>query len=211
MRPLVPKLARVLFSLIPIGCGVAGRPLPPGPLPPAAPSAVRVLSVPGGFEVEASRPTRDVEGAPLAAAPTLLLFVDDPACAGVPAAVADVGPLRWPVVPEGPVSLHVAAAVGQRVGVPAAHMATWTPPPGPPEAPLVFVDAAGGVQVAWLPAEAPVEHVVVLRDGAVVGRAPVAEARFIDAAPRGAHRYAVALETAAARSAPSPEATVLVP
>lgn len=202
----------LLFGASLLGCGVAGRPLPPGPRPPAAPTDVRVVATPEGFEIEARRPTRDLDGEALATPPRLLLFVDDAACAGLPAAQADAGPLVWAERPEGSRRLHVVAAVAGRMGAPAAPVeVVWTPGPPAPDAPLAFLSPEGGVQLAWLPAEAPVEVVVVLRDGVPVGQAPADAARFVDPAPPGRHRYAVAAQTATARSAPSPEAEVVVP
>ncbi len=196
-----------------MGCGVAGRPLPPGPRPPAQPTGVRVLSVPDGFLVEATRPSRDLDGAPLATPPALVLFVDDPTCQGLPVAAAEAGALHWPVQPAVPVQVQVAAAVGARVGPPSPpRFVVWQAPPPPPPEALVFPHPGGGLQIAWLPSpQGLVATMVIVRDGEVVGRIAAAEARFVDHPPPGRHRYVLAVELGETRSAPSPAVEVVVP
>lgn len=213
MRPAPGRGMGALFAMILMGCGVAGQPVPPGVRPPAAPTEARVVSVPEGFVVEAARPTRDIDGAPLPSVPALVLFIDDPTCQGVPAVVAEAGPLQWPVRPALPVQVQVAAALGARVGPPSPPLfVAWQAPPPPPPEALVFPDPAGGVQVAWLPPPPDlVATILILRDGQVVARVPAAEARFVDTPPPGRHHYALAIELGDTRSAPSPATVVLVP
>lgn len=191
-----------------LGCGVPGLPLPPGPIPPAAPRDVRVISTADGLEISATRPTQNIDGVDLQAAPGLQAFADDPRCTGAPVASAAVGPLRWSVKPSR-VVLHVTAALGDRRGPPAPPIvARWTPPPPPPEAPIGFTNPAKAVQLAWLPPEGQGGTMVILRDGVVIGRAPTAAAGFVDPAPGGARRYTLMIETPTARSGPSPAVVV---
>lgn len=205
-------IARLGLGAILAGCGVAGHPVPPGPLPPAAPADVRILSTPDGLEVHMTPPTRDIDGGALTAPPELLVFVDDPRCAGLPAGAAAASPLTLALKPDAPITLRVAAAIGGRRGPPAPPLtARWAPPPPPPAAPIGFSTPDGGIQIAWLPPEPPVAEILVLRDGAIVGRAPAAQARFVDRPPPGAHRYALVAATAIARSAPSPATPVTAP
>lgn len=201
-----------LALLLLLGCGVAGRPIPPGPVPPAAPTGVRVLSTPSGLEVQADRPTRDIDGGALDQPVELLLFADDPRCAGRPAHVSAAGPLSLKHTASAPITLRVAAAVAGRRGPPAPPVeARWIAPPPPPDPPVAFATPDGGVQVAWLPPPPPATVVRVLRDGAVIGQAPAAQAGLIDRPSRGVHRYAIIAATPNARSAPSPAVSVVAP
>ncbi|MCB9544980.1 MAG: hypothetical protein H6706_03710 [Myxococcales bacterium] len=192
-------------------CGVPGRPLPPGPVAPRAPADVQVVSTPAGLEISAERPTRDLDGEPVPEPPSLLVFVDDAACRGVPAGVAATGPVVVPR-PAGEVTLRVVAAVGGRQGPPAeAVRVAWAPGPPPPDAPLAFLTPDRKVQLAWLPPDAPAGVMRILRDDRPVGVAPASAARFVDAAPPGPHRYRLEAVVGAARSAPSAPADVVVP
>lgn len=203
-------MKRLLGAGLLIGCGVAGHPIPPGPLPPAAPRVLEVVSTPGGLEVHATAPTTNIDGDPLTAPAQLLLFVDDPRCAGQPAHASETGPLRVGQKPTTPVTLRVAAAVEGRRGPPAAPIsARWSPPPPQPDAPIGFSTPEGAVQIAWLPPKPPATEIIVLRDGQPVGRAPAAKARFIDRPSRGTHRYAIIAATPNARSAPSKAVAVI--
>lgn len=204
-------LARVylLPLLLSLGCGVPGRPLPPGPIPPAAPTAISVLSVPDGFEVHAQRPTTDIDGQPLTQPPALLLFVDDPRCHGRPAHRAAQGPLRLAGTSTRPLTLRVTAAIDDRRGPPAQPVTVrWQAPPAAPPPPIGFGTPDGAVQIAWLPPDPPVTQMVILRDGAPLATVPAAQAQYVDRTATGAHRYALAAQTPSARSAPS--ATVRV-
>jgi hypothetical protein len=195
---------RLIWAALVAGCGVPGKPLPPGPVPPAAPAQVRILSVPDGIEVHAQRPTVDIDGAPLKKAPALLLFVNDPQCHGRPVRRADSGPLSWAEKPAHPLVLRVTAAIADRRGPPAAPVEfRWqTPPPAPPP-PVGFGTPDGAVQIAWLPPEPPVTEIVVLRDGKPLATVPAQSGQYVDRAAKGPHLYSLAAQTPSARSAPS--------
>lgn len=206
---MIRRGALALLGPLMLACGVPGLPLPPGPIPPAAPSNVRVLSTPDGLEVSAVHPTHDIDGAALKATPSLQVFVDDPRCHGAPVATAADGPLRWSVKPTQPVQVRVTAALADRRGPAAPPLVVrWTPPPPAPDAPIGFATPQNAVQIAWLPPEGQGGEMLILRDGAVIGRAAIAAARFIDAAPAGERRYTLMIETSTARSGPSPAVVV---
>ena len=117
--------------------------------------------------------------------------------------------MRWSVKPKTAVPLHVTAALGDRRGPPASTvLARWIPPPLAPDAPIGFATPTAAVQIAWLPPEGQGGTMLVLRDGKVIGRAPVATAQFIDATPGGDRRYTLMIETSTARSGPSPAVIV---
>lgn len=202
---------RGLTALLLVGCGVSGLPIAPGPVPPAAPGPPQVLRVHDGFEVTAAAPEVDIDGRTLDAPATLLLFVDQPKCAGRPAAVAKAGePLRLRTTDTGPVSLRVVAARGARQGAPSEPVTTaWSAPPPAPERPIAFVDADGRVQLTWLPPD--VATVRILRDGVAVGTAPAAASLYTDAPGKGRHRYAVCGLGADFRTAASESVEVIVP
>jgi hypothetical protein len=206
---LIRRGALALMGPLMLACGVPGLPLPPGPIPPAAPSDVRVLSTPDGLEISAVHPTHDIDGSLLEATPSLQVFVDDPRCHGTAVATAADGPLRWSVKPNAAVQLRVTAALADRRGPPAPPVfALWTPPPPAPDAPIGFATPHNAVQIAWLPPEGQGGEMLILRDGAVIGRAAIAAAGFIDPAPAGARRYTLKIETPIARSGPSPAVVV---
>lgn len=193
------------------GCGVAGRPLPPGPIPPAAPTIETIRRTPEGIEVMASPPRADIDGAPLAEPPEILAYVDAPACRGVPTARGPANaPLRVPLRPEGAAELRLVAALGVRQGPPSPPAAvTWAPPPPPPDAPLAYVDTAGIVQLSWLPPAA--QFVRVLRDDHPIAEVPADAAVHSDPAPPGRHHYTLEAIGADFRTAPSAPAEVVVP
>ncbi|MCB9535927.1 MAG: hypothetical protein H6704_06645 [Myxococcales bacterium] len=165
-----------------------------------------------GFGIDARLPELDLDGQPLSDQPPVRLaaFVDRADCRGAPDAVG-APPLRLPAPRDRPVDLRVLALRGDRAGPVVRQTATWSAPPPPPEAPLAFVDAAGAVQLSWLPPAPPADRVRVLRDGAAVAEAPADEAAFTDAAPPGEHAYALVALTPDAASAPSAAARVRVP
>ncbi len=200
-----------MLSLLLVGCGVAGAPIAPGPVPPAAPGPPTVVRLVDGFEVVAAAPEVDVDGRSLETPATLLLFVDQPTCEGRPAAVAKPGrPLRLQTTDTAPVSLRVVAARGTRQGAPSQPVrATWSAPPAAPEKPIAFVDGAGKVQLTWLPPE--VATVRILRNGEPVGTAPAEASLYTDAPGKGRHRYAVEGVGADFRTAPSESVEVVVP
>ncbi len=212
--PQIPRrrIAPLLVGALLVGCGVAGRPLPPGPAAPDRPTELRVRATADGFEVTARLPTRDLDGEPLGADPAvrLAVFVDRADCRGVPDAVG-APPLRLTAARDRPVDVRVVALRGRQAGPVARTHARWGPPPPPPEPPLAFVDAAGAVQLSWLPPPPPVDAVRVLRDGVRVAEAPADAAAFTDAAPAGEHAYALVALTPDAASAPSAAARVRVP
>ncbi len=201
-----------LIPLLLVGCGVPGAPLPPGPVPPAAPSAVEVVRTPEGLEIHATAPEVDLDGAPLAEPPDLLLFVDQAACDGHPAVQAPAGDLlRLPTRLTTPLTLRVVAARGNRQGAPSApKVSSWAPPPPALERPIAYADAQGQVQLTWLPPSLPVVEVRVLRDGAPVATVAAAGAVYTDAAPVGTHTYAVEGLGPGFRTAPSPTVRVEV-
>ncbi len=207
--PLASPLPFVSLLLLG-GCGVAGVPVAPGPLPPAAPHEIVVVRVADGFEVTATAPELDIDGRPLAAPPRLLLFVDQPACDGRPAASGPAGsPLRWRTDSERTVSLRLAAARAGRQGAASAAVSVaWSPPPVAPARPIAFVDAAGRVQLIWLPPQSPM--VRILRDGKPVATAPAKAAMYTDTPGRGRHQYTLESVGDGYRSAPSPTAVVEV-
>lgn len=212
---LVRSLPSALLALA-LGCGVAGRPLPPGPTPPAAPELAEPVRTADGVELPLAAPLRDLDGGPIAA--------DDPAvelwvyaapsaadCAGPPIAR---GPVRGLTVPrvhlDGP--LRVVAVRDGRVGEPSAPLLVrWSPPPPPPEAPLAFVDGEGRVQLSWLPPEPPLVEVEIHRDGAPVAREAAAAALWSEQPGVGAFRYTLVGLGPGVRTAPSAAATVSVP
>jgi hypothetical protein len=205
-----PRIGAAIALLL-TACGVPGLPRPPGPVPPAAPSAPEVLSAPEGLEVRVAPPLTDAEGEPLAGPVEVLLFVDRPACAGVPDAH---GPGDAPLVlppPPGPVTLRATAAREGRAGPPSPPVtAAWRRPPPPPEAPLAFADARG-VELSWLP-PADARAVRILRDGAFLAEVPAAAALHTDTtAPPGPHRYALQAVGPDWRTAASPAAEAVVP
>ncbi len=199
-----------LPALLLAACGVAGRPLPPGPLPPGAPGAPHPRSAPEALEVTVPAPSVDIDGRSLGEGVEVLLFVDRRACTGIPDARAPAGrPLRVPR-PAGVVTLRAVAAVAGRAGPPGpAVTARWQAPPPPPEAPLAFV-GQGGVELSWLPPE-NASHVRILRDGLAVAEVPAAAALHTDPAPPGEHAYTLEALADTWVSGPSATATVVVP
>lgn len=198
-----------LLMLAAAGCGVAGQPLPPGPVPPSAPTVTGWRATPDAIELIIQAPTADLDGAPMSE-PLTLAAHRGPDCQGAPLAHGPTEqPMRLPPLRVA-TSVRVVAARGGHAGPPSAPVSVrWTPPPPAPEAPLAFVDARGTVQLSWLPPEAP--RVVILRDGARVAEVDAGEALWSDAAPPGAHRYQLVGQGPRFRTAPSPAAVVEVP
>lgn len=190
-------------------CGVAGRPLPPGPAPPAAPTPAAPVSTPDGAELSLAEPLRDIDGAPVGEGELWVHPADD--CAGAPLAR---GPLEGVLVPRarlgGPLRL-VAVRAG-RAGPPSAPLTVaWTAPPPPPEAPLAFVDAGGRVQLSWLPPGPPVTEVEIRRDGEAVAIAPAEAALWSEQPGAGRYRYAIVGLAPGLRTGSSEAAAVIVP
>lgn len=192
------------------GCGVAGQPRPPGPLPPAAPTIEAAISTPDGVLLQISPPTTDIDGAPIEDPVTLHAH---PAadCHGPPLARGAEGAVALPPLEEA-TAVRVVALRAERAGPPSdAITVRWSAPPPPPEAPLAFVDGSGAVQLSWLPPPPPVERVDVLRDGIVVATEPADAAMWTDEAPTGRHVYALVGLTPAARTGASKAVEVEVP
>lgn len=192
-----------------LGCGVAGRPLPPGPVPPAAPTVTSWRATPTAIEVRVEAPTRDIDGQPIVE-PLLLTAHRATDCSDAPIAHGPTGrALQLPPLPPS-TPIRVVAARGARRGPPSAPVALgWVAPPAAPEAPLAFVDGQGQVQLSWLPPEAP--RVRILRDGVTVAEVDSALALYSDAAPVGRHRYQLVGVGPQYRTAPSASVSVEVP
>ncbi len=202
-------MKRVWLGLALTACGVPGRPVPPGPTPPAAPSNLRFIRVPTGLEVRVEPPGGDLDGERFAVAPTLLLFTDNPGCTGAPAASFTDGIAQLAVADGRLRSLRAVAVISGLQGPATVPLqAGWRAPPPAPEAPLVFV-SAGKVQITWLPPAAA--HVLIVRDGRVVGERPARDAGWQDVPPPGRHRYRIVARGADFRTAPSLPAVVVVP
>lgn len=215
--PAVTRALRgplVICALLSIaGCGVAGRPLPPGPTPPAAPLLAAPTHTPDGVHLTLAAPLRDLDDRPVDGPVELWAYAAPRAedCAGSPMAR---GPLDGLTVPadrlDGP--LRVVAVREGRIGEPSAPLSvTWVAPPPAPEAPLAFVDAGGQVQLSWLPPEPPITEVEIRRDGAAVARAPAEAALWSERPGPGAHRYTLVGLAPGARTAASAAAVVDVP
>lgn len=212
-RRVTPSLC-LWAALTCSACGVAGRPISPGPIPPAAPSSVRVVHSPDGWEVSVEDAAWvDVDGLRLEQVPDVWAFVDHPPCRFAP----DVrGPADRPIqIARGERTravLWVALSRDGRVGRAKGPISVvWSAPPPAPEAPLVFATTAGRVELSWLPPPPPIDQIRVLRDGQPVALRPAGEAMFTDhAVPAGRHRYAIEGIGPGIRTAPSPPTGVTV-
>ena len=205
-------MIRLTLGLLLIGCGVAGRPRPPGPTPPTAPTQISVNSTPTGFQITVEPPTHDLDGRPLTEPPIILAYIDQPRCDGTPAAQGPASePLRLPKSAAGK-TLRIAGALAGRQGRSAAPIRlSWHQPPPPPEAPLLFVDAQKVVQISWLPPESPVAQIRILRDGVPITDAPAAQAQASDSPGPGTWRYQLQSIGPNVVSGASPDATITLP
>lgn len=186
MAPERAALGCMALAALLSGCGVAGRPLPPGPAPPGGPIP-HAISTPDGVRVTVTTPF-DVRGRLIEDEVELWLF---PAadCQGTPIARGDAA--TGVLIPPSHVGapLRLVQVRAGRVGEPSGPFtAAWTAPPPAPEAPLAYVDAHGEVHLSWLPPEPPIQRVEIQRDGV-----PVAEVRAEHALwserPKAAGRY----------------------
>lgn len=199
-----------LLGLLLTGCGVAGQPRPPGPLPPSAPSAIVAISTPDALLLRVTPPTTDLDGAPFDDPVTLHAH---PAadCQGPPIARGADGRVSLPRL-ERETALRVVALRADRAGPPSDVITVrWTPPPPPPEAPLAFVDGSGAVQLSWLPPPPPVDRIEIRRDGIAIATAPAEAAMWSDPAPTGRHVYTLVGLAPAAQTAASSGVEVEVP
>jgi hypothetical protein len=208
-----PRALALLLALLGSACGVPGRPLPPGPVPPAASPAPTLLSTPEGIEARAETPRIDVDGQPVGDGLEAWFYVDRPTCDGRPDAR---GPAGAPVVlpaQDGPLSVRVVHLRDGRAG-PASPpaVATWTAPPPPPDAPLAFATPDGRVELTWLPPPEPITRIRIERDGATVTEQAASEGLYTDSdAPPGDRVYRLVGLGDTVRTTPSKPATVQVP
>ncbi len=168
------------------GCGVAGRPLPPGPAPPGVPIP-HAISTPDGVRVTVSAPF-DVRGRLIEGDVELWLF---PAadCEGTPIARGDAA--TGVLIPPSHVGapLRLVQVRAGRVGEPSGPLtATWTAPPPALETPLAYVDESDEVHLSWLPPGAPLQRVEIQRDGVPIDEVRAEHAMWSER-PRRAGRY----------------------
>jgi len=201
--PAALMAASLLWS-----CGVAGQPMPPGPLPPRPPHVSRSVSTPDGLELYGPPSHLDVDGAPINDPVELRLFAGQGPLDGQPMAHAPRGPLKL----RAPLCLGTGRLVAARAGRPSQPSApfplTWSAPPSPPT-PVGFIDAAGNARLIWPPVDEEAVEIQVIRDGEPRARLHREASAFSEAVAVGDHRYQLIIHGPAYRSAPS-ETAVLV-
>lgn len=205
------RAAQSLALALLAGCGVAGRPVAPGPSPPAAPVMASPVMTPDGIELRVDGSLLDVDGRAIEPSEAELWIYATDDCRGAPIARGALGGVA---VPRAQLDrpLRPVAVRGGRVGAPGDPLAlTWRAPPPPPEAPLVFVDGEGRVQLSWLPPDPPIEAVEIRRGGEAMARLPADAALWTDRPPPGPHAYRLVGLAPGARTAASPPAEVEVP
>ena len=190
------------------GCGVAGQPMPPGPLPPRAPDVSRSVSTPDGLELYGPSSHLDVDGAPIGDPVELWLFAGQGPIEGQPVARAQQGPIKLPT----PLSIGTARLVAVRAdrsSQPSPPFPlVWSAPP-PPPAPVGFIDAAGNARLIWSPVDGEVVEIQIIRDGQRRARLDGDAAGFSEAVAVGEHHYQLIIHGATYRSAAS-ETAILV-
>lgn len=188
------------------GCGVAGAPMPPGPLPPAAPD-VRIINTPDGLELYSASPPRDIDGKRIDEPVELRLFPGTGPVTGPPVARATAQPIRLgrrPSVSTG----RLVAYRGRRASRPSSPIRLrWKAPP-PAPTPIGFVDAGGQARLMWPPLPAEVTEVVVLRDSDPVRTLSADVSTFTERPTRPRHRYQIIIRGETFRSGPSEAVTV---
>ena len=182
-------------------CGVAGRPMPPGPLPPSPPSDVRLISTPEGVEIHGPRQHRDVDGELIEGPVELRLIPDDSATPGRTLARAKGAPIRVARPISGGV-VRLVAYRGRSASRPSAPFTlSWSAPPSAPT-PIGFMDDGGRTRLMWPPVDGGV-GVTVLRDGEVVANMEPGSTAYTERAPGARHEYQIVLRGETFRSGPS--------
>ena len=193
---------QAVLAFCALGCGVAGRPMPPGALPPSPPNPIRQISTPEGIEIHGPARYRDIDGVVIPEPVELRLFGSDSPLTGRPLAKAKNAPIQMPPS-TGSRSVRLVAYRGRRASQPSpAFTLSWTPPPTAPS-PIGFIDDAGRTRLMWPTVEEDVHTITVLRDGTPITELDSKSTSFSESAPGTRHQYQLVTRGETFCSAPS--------
>ncbi len=184
------------------GCGVAGQPMPPGPLPPSAPREIRQVSTPEGVEVYGPQQHRDVDGHLIGDPVELRLYPADGPWTGPPLGRATGTPILIARPKETSLVRLIAYRGRNASRASPPFRLSWSPPAKAPT-PIGFIDEEGVTRIMWPPLEDAVNTVTILRDGEPVSHIEARSTTFTERAPGSRHRYQIVIRGETFRSAPS--------